>query len=195
MSRGMNHEEKEEEIPQDDIAQEDAATAEEQAEETTAEEEKPEPTPEELAQQWKETALRTAAELENYRKRMAREKADAIRYANARLLEDLLPALDNFEMGMMAAEKEEGSMIHLGMTMVQKQLNDFLEGQGATVVKTDGAFDPTLHEAVSEEESEEVEPGNIVRVMRRGFMLNDRLLRPATVVVAKAAGEQTEDAS
>lgn len=208
MSRGMNTDEPNKEDVADEVvsngeieaeleaeaASEAAEAASEAAEAAEAEQvELAQPTAEEIAQQWKDTALRTGAELENYRKRMAREKADAIRYANARLLEDLLPALDNFEMGMQAAAKEEGSMVHLGMSMVQKQLNDFLENQGATVVKADGEFDPTLHEAVSEEVAEGVEPGHIVRVMRRGFMLNDRLLRPATVVVAKADDAFTEE--
>jgi len=193
--RDMNADETtDEEVLENENAEEQAAAPDQEVEEAeVAPEEAPEPTPEEQVLIWKETAMRTAAELENYRKRMAREKSDAIRYANSRLLEDLLPALDNFEMGMLAASKEEGSMIHLGMSMVQKQLNDFLENQGASIVKAEGVFDPTLHEAVSEEESADLEPGTIIRVMRRGFMLNDRLLRPATVVVAKAPEEKTEE--
>ncbi len=78
---------------------------------------------------WRELALRTAADLENYRKRMARDRQEAVRYANQDLLEGLLPVLDNFEMGMEAAAAERGSMIYIGMEMVRRQLMDFLAGQ------------------------------------------------------------------
>ena len=79
---------------------------------------------------WKELSLRTAAEMDNLRKRTAREREEAIRYANQRLLEDLLPVIDNFEMGMQAASQDTKSMIYIGMDMVRRQLNDFLSSQG-----------------------------------------------------------------
>jgi len=144
------------------------------------------------AAKWKELSLRTAAEMDNLRKRTAREREEAVRYANARLLEDLLPVIDNFEMGMQAAAQDKSSMIYIGMDMVRRQLDDFLGGQGVTEIPTDGAFDPNLHDAVSQEEAEGAE-GRILRVSRRGFMLRDRLLRPASVVVSKTpdpAGEE-----
>jgi molecular chaperone GrpE len=137
---------------------------------------------------WRELAVRTAADLDNFRKRSAREREDAIRYANQGLLEDLLPVIDNFEMGMQAAAQDKSSMIYIGMDMVRRQLNDFLGAQGVTEIAAEGAmFDPNVHEAVSQEPGEE--EGRILRVHRRGFMLRDRLLRPATVVVAKSALE------
>ena len=138
---------------------------------------------------WKELALRTAAEMDNLRKRTAREREEAVRYANARLLEDLLPVIDNFEMGMQAAAQDKSSMIYIGMDMVRRQLDDFLSGQGVTEIATTGAFDPNLHDAVSQEAAEGDE-GRILRATRRGFMLRDRLLRPASVVVSKTAGEE-----
>ena len=117
---------------------------------------------------------------------------DAIRYANQRLLEELLPVIDNFEMGMQAASKEQSSMIYVGMDMVRKQLTEFLSGCGVSEIPSEGKpFDPNVHEAVAQEVAEGVEDGAIIRVMRRGFMLRDRLLRPATVVVAQSA-EQTD---
>lgn len=134
---------------------------------------------------WKELSLRTAAEMDNLRKRTAREREDAVRYANARLLEDLLPVIDNFEMGMHAAAQDKSSMIYIGMEMVRRQLDDFLAGQGVTEIATDIPFDPNLHDAVSQEEGGG-EDGRILRVSRRGFMLRDRLLRPASVVVSTA---------
>lgn len=143
---------------------------------------------------WKELALRTAADLENYRKRAAREREEAVRYSNQSLLEELLPILDNFEMGMQAASQEQGSMIYVGMDMVRKQLTEFLSGCGVTEIPSDGKpFDPNVHEAVSQEAAEGVDDGTIIRVMRRGFKLRDRLLRPATVVVAQSAEESDSD--
>jgi len=137
------------------------------------------------AAKWKELSLRTAAEMDNLRKRTAREREEAVRYANARLLEELLPVIDNFEMGMQAAAQDTSSMIYIGMDMVRRQLNDFLSSQGVEEIRTDTAFDPNLHDAVSQEESAG-EEGRILRVTRRGFRLRDRLLRPAGVIVSKS---------
>lgn len=138
---------------------------------------------------WRDIAMRGAAELENFRKRAAREREESMRYANQSLLEELLPILDNFEMGMQAAEQEKDSMVFIGMSMVRKQLDDFLQNCGVTPVKAEGAdFDPNLHDAVAQEEADGVKEGKVLRVTRRGYLLRDRLLRPAGVVVAKAPG-------
>src|SRR6476620_9521110 len=134
---------------------------------------------------WKELSLRTAAEMENLRKRTTREREDAIRYANQRLLEDLIPVIDNFEMGMQAASQDTKSMIYIGMDMVRRQLNEFLTSQGVEEIPTDGQFNPNLHDAVAQEECGAGEEGRILKVTRRGFKLRDRLLRPASVVVSK----------
>ena len=135
------------------------------------------------AAKWKELSLRTAAEMENLRKRTAREREEAIRYANQRLLEDLLPVIDNFEMGMQAAAQDTSSMIYIGMDMVRKQLNEFLAAQGVEEIKSEGQFDANLHDAVSQEPSDLPE-GQIIRVSRKGYKIRDRLLRPASVIVA-----------
>jgi molecular chaperone GrpE len=154
----------------------------------------PEDEPVDELAKWKEMAVRATAELDNFRKRMVREKSNALRYANQSLLEELLPVLDNFEMGLMAAKQDEKSMIFQGMQMVKTQLDAFLSSQGAIEVDAEGAvFDPNVHEAVSQEESSEVEDGTVLRVMRRGYRINDRLLRPAIVVVAKAVTEASDD--
>jgi molecular chaperone GrpE len=137
------------------------------------------------AAKWKELSLRTAAEMDNLRKRTAREREEAIRYANQRLLEDLLPVIDNFEMGMQAAAQDTSSMIYIGMDMVRKQLAEFLSAQGVEEIPVTGQFDPNLHDAVSQEPSDQPE-GEIIRVTRRGYKIRDRLLRPASVVVAAA---------
>ena len=135
---------------------------------------------------WKEISLRTAAEMDNLRKRTAREREDAIRYANQRLLEELLPVIDHFEMGMQAAAQDTASMIYIGMDMVRRQLNDFLASQGVVEIPCDGKFDPNLHDALAEEACAAGEEGRILRVTRCGYKLRDRLLRPAGVVVSKA---------
>ncbi len=134
---------------------------------------------------WREISLRTAAEMENLRKRTTREREDAIRYANQRLLEELIPVIDNFEMGMHAASQDTKSMIYIGMDMVRRQLNEFLTSQGVEEIPTSGKFDPNLHDAVAQEECAAGDEGRILKVTRRGYKLRDRLLRPASVVVSK----------
>ncbi|MES2997200.1 MAG: nucleotide exchange factor GrpE [Verrucomicrobiota bacterium] len=138
---------------------------------------------------WKELSLRTAAEMDNLRKRTAREREEAVRFANQRLLEDLLPVIDNFEMGMQAAAQDQSSMIYIGMEMVRRQLDEFLAAQGVTEIAADGLFDPNLHDAVAQEDCAAGEEGRILRVTRKGYKLRDRLLRPAGVVVSKLPSE------
>ncbi len=147
-------------------------------------------------EKWKDTALRAKADLENYRKRMARERTDSIRYGNAALLEALLPILDNFEWGLSAARAEsESSSIFQGMSMVYKQIEDFLADQGVTEVKAVGeAFDPNLHDAISQVASDEVPEGTILSQSRKGYRLNDRLLRPSGVVVSQGPATDEGDA-
>ena len=147
---------------------------------------------------YKDESLRRAAEMDNYRKRMAKELEQSRKFSNQGLLMELLPVLDNFGMGMQMAEKEQGSMLFQGMSMVQGQLSEFFSSQGVKPVEVGvgSDFDPNFHEAVSQEVSEEVEEGKVLRVVRGGYFLGDRLLRPANVIVAKsqedaaAAGEE-----
>lgn len=138
--------------------------------------------------QWKDLAYRNAAELDNFRKRATREAQDTRAFANADLLRSLFPILDNFEMGLEAARAEsEKSMIFMGMSMVQRQITDFLREQGVQEVDSLGKpFDPNLHDAVSQEANSEAAEGTILRVTRRGYKLKDRLLRAASVIVAGA---------
>jgi len=135
----------------------------------------------------KDAVLRARADLDNYRKRVAREKEDAIRYANNSLLESLLPILDNFELGLDAARSSsDAAGIVKGLEMVRKQLEDFLRDHGVEIVDAAGdRFDPHLHEAVAHEPSKGVAEGTVVRQLRKGFKLKDRLIRPASVVVSK----------
>lgn len=137
----------------------------------------------------KDLALRARADLDNFRKRSLREKEDAIRYANNGLLEKLLPVIDNFELGLDAARNAtDAASVLQGMSMVQRQLQDFIRSQGLEEVPADGeAFDPNKHDAVSQEFSAEVPEGKVIRQVRKGYKLKDRLLRAASVIVSKGA--------
>jgi len=135
---------------------------------------------------FRDLALRSQADFDNYKKRAAREKEDAIKYANSSLLERLIAILDNFELGLSAAKSEgENSAIYSGMSMVMKQLSDFLTDNGLQPIDAEGAkFDPNLHEAIAHEASADVPEGIVIRQTRRGYRLKDRLLRPSSVVVS-----------
>ena len=134
---------------------------------------------------FRDLALRSQADFENYKKRAAREKEDAVKYANSSLLQRLVSILDNFELGLAAAKTEsERSPIYSGMVLVQKQLNDLVEENGLQAIEAeDKKFDPNLHEAIAHEPSE-IPEGTVIRQARRGYRFKDRLLRPARVVVS-----------
>src|SRR6266404_6000794 len=135
---------------------------------------------------FRDLALRSQADFENYKKRYARKKDDAIKYANSSLLERLLPIVDNFELGLAAARDEsKTSPVFSGMSLVFKQLNDFLADNGLQSIDAVGQkFDPNLHEAIAHEPSNEVAEGLVIRQTRRGYRFKDRLLRPSAVVVS-----------
>lgn len=143
---------------------------------------------------WRELAMRTAAEYDNYRKRCVKEREEFTRYANRSLLEELLPVFDNFEMGLTMAGQDTSSMIYIGMSMVQKQLTDFLAGQGVEVIPAEVGqmFDHNLHEAIMSEPSALPE-GTILRIIRKGYNLRGRLLRPVNVVTAAAPEEPAKE--
>ena len=160
----------------------------------------PELTPEQLAElitraakadeHW-DRLLRTAADFENFKKRAARERQEAAQSATAALILKLLPVLDHFEMAQAAAQSESApqdgtAALQDGIAMIQQQLRGILAETGLEEVDASGrAFDPTLHEAVSQLETAEVPEGHVFQQIRKGYKLRDRLLRPATVVVAK----------
>lgn len=139
---------------------------------------------------FRDLALRSQADFENYKKRCAREKEEAIKYANTSLLERLVAIIDNFELGLEAAKgKSEHSPIYSGMTLVLKQLNDFLADNGLQPIEAEGKkFDPNFHEAIAHEPSEFPE-GTVIRQTRRGYRFKDRLLRPSGVVVSSGPGK------
>src|SRR5438034_4632575 len=126
---------------------------------------------------FRDLALRSQADFENYKKRAAREKEDAIKYANSTLLQRLVSILDNFELGLAAAKREgRESPIYSGMVLVQKQLNDLLEENGLHPIESESKkFDPNLHEAIGHEPADSPD-GTIIRHARRGYLFRDRRL-------------------
>ena len=139
-----------------------------------------------------ERIVRLTADFDNFRKRAQREKDEARQFANQGLLEKLLPVLDNFEMALTAVKDADPS-VRDGVQMILDQLMGVLKESGVEPVDAMGQpFDPNLHEALSQEETTEVEEGTVVQQVQRGYKLNDRLVRPARVVVAKAPGAAEE---
>ena len=137
-------------------------------------------------ERFRDLAMRTQADFENYRKRSIREKEEAVKYANAVLIERLIPLLDNFEFGLQAARAEGSQGVILGFEMVAKQFQEFLASVGVEPVEAEGQpFDPNLHEAVGHEPSETVPEGVVIRQLRKGYKLRDRLIRAANVFVSK----------
>lgn len=152
-----------------------------------------EPPAEELLQQYRqeredlfEKILRAAAEFENYRKRSLREKEELRKYAISSLIEDLLPALDNLDLGLQAAENHpEAKPVADGFRMVAGQLVSILKDNGLETMEPLGEeFDPNFHESVGLQPSDEIEDHKILRVVRKGYVLNGRILRAANVIVS-----------
>ena len=133
--------------------------------------------------------LRTTADLENFKKRAARERQEAIKYANASLLEKLIPALDNLDMALAAANNAESHSLEslkTGLAMIYNQLKSALAETGLEEIDaTNQPFDPNLHEAVSHQDSAELPEGHVLQQLRKGYKLRERLIRPASVVVAR----------
>ncbi len=142
-----------------------------------------------------ERLVRTTADFDNYKKRAARERQEAIKFANESLLEKLVPVLDTFDMALAAAENsktETVQSLQTGIRMVYQQLQTALKAAGLDEVNATGQpFDPNLHEAVSQQETADVPEGHVVQQLRKGYKLHNRLLRPASVVVAKAPAADT----
>ena len=147
--------------------------------------------------------LRERADLENARKRHQREKEDAIRFANDRLLKEMIPVLDNLERAVEHAGQAgvENQGLLEGVNMTISQFRKALEDFGVKPIKAIGdVFDPNLHQAMGQVESAEQAPNTVVTEFQKGYLLHDRLLRPSLVMVAKApvnaaTDQKTDDAS
>ncbi len=138
--------------------------------------------------------LRAVADLENFRRRTVREKEELRLYSASRLLEDLLPALDNLGLGLAAARQPKADLKSLagGVELVQQQLKGALAAHGLKEINPAGQpFDPHQHEALSHQASADVKAEHVLSVVRTGYTLNGRLLRPASVVVS--SGKPAEE--
>ncbi|HEY1137126.1 MAG TPA: nucleotide exchange factor GrpE [Xanthomonadaceae bacterium] len=136
-------------------------------------------------EQLRAESLRERADLDNQRKRLAREVEMARKFANERLLGDLLPLFDSMEAGLAAAA--EGDPLRAGMELTLRQLQRIAEANGLVAVApaAGDAFNPEQHQAMSMIDAEGIAPGAVAQTFQKGYLLNDRLLRPALVVVAK----------
>ncbi len=146
----------------------------------------------ELVKEWEDKYLRTHADFENSKRLLAKDKAAAVSYANESFANDMLSVVDSFESALATIEatnSEESSevldKIKEGLELTYGQLTKVLEKNGIKAVEVEGEFNPDVHQAIMQVESEEKEAGEIVQVLQKGYTIKDRLLRPAMVSTAK----------
>lgn len=165
------------------LQEEDSAAAEEASGGTATGESPDTSSPEGIL---KDRLLRLQADFDNYRKRIDRERKDWAVFANEKLLKDLLPALDNFALGLANGEKANAPAALLeGLRLVQGQFESALAKSDVTPIDAEGLpFDPNLHEAITHMPSPDVPDGTVIAQTRRGWKMGDKLLRPAQVVVS-----------
>ena len=144
------------------------------------------------AEKHKDEALRALAELENVRKRAEKDVESAHKFGVEKFVNELLPVKDSMDLGFDAANSADDiEALKEGMALTLKMFESALEKRGVVALDPVGEnFDPEFHQAMTMEESVEVEAGKILRVMQKGYLLNDRLIRPAMVVVAKKAAQE-----
>jgi molecular chaperone GrpE len=159
--------------------------------------EKPEPAAEssKTQEQW-EHLLRLKADLENTRKRLEREKLEAVKFANERLLIEILPIVDNLDRAMTSlTEGHDPEKVKKGLEIAQSEIHAVLEGHGVEVVKSVGeSFNPQFHEAVGIVETADAEDGVVMDEIQRGYLLNGRLIRPSKVRIAQKKNNGTKEA-
>ena len=145
----------------------------------------------ELAEQ-KDKFVRLQAETDNFRKRLSREKDEFSQYANERLFKALIPIFDNFERALEDTSNDTKSLKE-GLDMILKQFSSFLEKERVEPIKAIGEkFDPAIHEALTSEESEEHAENIIISQFVKGYTINNRVLRPAQVVISKKPSIESE---
>jgi molecular chaperone GrpE len=132
-----------------------------------------------------ERLQRLAAEFDNFRKRSARDQAAFAERATERLVKELIPILDDLGRALEAAAEHEEARLEEGVRLVHRSLAGLLAKEGLAEIETDGKFDPHVHEALLSQPSD-AEEGSVIEVVQKGYMLGDRVLRPARVVVASA---------
>ena len=140
----------------------------------------------------KDTFLREKSELDNFKKRLTKEKEDFVQFANERLLKEVIQIEDNMERAMTASNATLESLQE-GVEMIQKQFATFLKNQKVKPIEALGKpFDPNLHEVLNQQESEEHEENTVIQEYSKGYTLNGRILRSAKVVIAKKPAEKKE---
>ena len=144
-----------------------------------------EPVEEETPPAPDDSYLRLAADFDNYRKRVAREHSELTARANERLVNELLPVLDDLERALEAAAEHEEAKLEEGVQLVHRSLAALLERHGLKEIETEGAFDPHVHEALLAQPAEGAEEGAVLQVLQKGYRLGDKVLRPARVIVAE----------
>lgn len=134
---------------------------------------------------YKEQMLRLAAEFDNYKKRVKNDIDSAKGVGKAETLRRLLPVLDEFELALISAGDNSDKTIVKGLEMVYSNFLDALKKEGLKEMKTNGMFDPYKHEIIMAREESKKKPGTILEVIKKGYMFNDAVLRPASVIIAK----------
>ena len=129
--------------------------------------------------------LRLAADFDNYKKRALRERHEYVAFANERLVKELLPILDDLDRALQAASEHEEAQLEEGVRLVHRSLEQLLQREGVKEIDTSGRFDPHVHEALLAQPVEDVESGDVVDVVQKGYTLGDRVVRPARVIVAE----------
>ena len=142
--------------------------------------------------QYLDDLQRLKAEFDNYRKRAARDQQSLVARAHERLVNELLPVLDDLGRALEAAEAHEEATLEDGVRLVHRQLVDVLAREGLSEIETNGRFDPHVHEALLAQPSDE-EEGTVIDVIQKGYRLGDRVLRPARVVIAQGRPEESTD--
>ncbi|GGI89549.1 nucleotide exchange factor GrpE [Legionella impletisoli] len=133
-----------------------------------------------------EKSVKALAELENVRRRAERDVENAHRYGLEKFVDSLIPVVDSLEQALQLAEQEKDSAMHEGLELTMKLFLDVLRKHGVEQLNPQGEpFDPQLHEAMSMQQSEDAKPNTVLAVFQRGYKLNDRVVRPARVIVAK----------
>jgi len=170
----------------EEVSEEEVAAAAE--EENVSEEDPLVASQEETKRNW-DLYLRSRADFDNFRKRSQREKEDLAKFSNENLIREILPVLDNLERAVEHAGESDGTLLE-GVTMTLEQMRKGLEKFGLVPFEAKGElFDPARHEAMGQLESDEVPPNTVLQEMQKGYLLNERLLRPALVMIAKAPAQ------
>lgn len=147
-------------------------------------------------QEMNDKYLRLYAEFENYKKRVNKDKEELIKYGNENLIINLLPILDNLEMALKHARDDLSSGLVQGVEITLKEMKRTLEKFGLTVIEAEGKpFDPSVHDAMTQVEREDLNENIVVEEFRKGYMLKDKVLRPSLVAVSKkpSVNQQTEE--